>query len=132
MLRDRIKKYFLDEEKNCAEATLCAANDEYGLGLGAESMEIMRGFGGGMGCESVCGALSGSIAVLGRVCAELEKDELYDVCEAYVHEFEARLGCAMCAELKPRYKKEDVRCYELLLMNADLLDETVKRLKAAE
>ena len=46
MLRDKVKKYFLDEERNCAESMLMAANEEYNIGLSESEMELMRGFGG--------------------------------------------------------------------------------------
>ena len=33
MLRETAKKYYLEQNYNCAESVLRAANEEYGLGL---------------------------------------------------------------------------------------------------
>lgn len=133
MLRDKIKKYFLDENKNCAESMLYAANEEYGLNMSESELALIKGFGGGMGCGNICGAASGSIAALSKMfCANMEKEAIHELIGGYLSAFESRFGSKLCSELTPKYKKEDVRCYELLMMNADLVDEIVLRQKGAE
>lgn len=128
MLRDRVKKYFLDEELNCAESMLAAANEEYGLGLTPGEIELMRGFGGGMGYGTTCGAISGSIAALSKlICVKVDKDTAHEVTSGFLEEFEKRFASSRCDDLVPVYKKEDVRCYELLLLTADLLEETLAK-----
>lgn len=67
MLRETAKKYYLEQNYNCAESVLRAANEEYGLGLDEGALKLMAGFGGGMGCGGVCGALSGGIAALSKL-----------------------------------------------------------------
>ncbi len=130
MLRDKVKKYFLDNNRNCAESMLLAANEEYGLDLGENEIELMRGFGGGMGSGITCGAVSGSIAALSKlICIKVEKERAHEVCKSFVTEFESRFSSSHCDVLTPIYKKEDVRCYELLLQTADLLDEIVEKYK---
>ena len=130
MLRDKVKKYFLDEGRNCAESMLMAASEEYGLGLGESEIELMRGFGGGMGAGITCGAISGSVAALSKlICVKVDKDTAHEVTGGFIGEFEKRFGSTLCDALVPTYKKEDTRCYELLLMVADLLDETLDKHK---
>lgn len=130
MLRDKVKKYFLDEGRNCAESMLLAANEEYGLGLGEGEVELMRGFGGGMGAGITCGAISGCVAALGKlICVKVDKETAHGVTGGFIEEFKKRFGSPDCDALTPVYKKEDTRCYELLLMVADLLDETVEKNK---
>ena len=55
MLRDYVKKYYLEQRRNCAESLLRAANEAYGLNLTEADFALLSGFGGGMGCGSVCG-----------------------------------------------------------------------------
>ena len=47
--------------------------DEHGLNLSKETFNTMAGFGGGMVAETVCGALTGAIAVLG---ARVNREEV--------------------------------------------------------
>ncbi len=129
MLRDKIAKYYVEQDKNCAQAILYAANEEYALGLGEREMDLIRGFGGGMGCGSTCGALAGSIAVLSHMfCQNKSREEAHAICGGYVDAFTRRFSSPDCAQLTPLYKKEGTRCLGLLQENADLLDETVRRL----
>lgn len=126
MLRDKVKKYFLDEERNCAESMLLAANEEYNLGLAEGEIELMRGFGGGMGAGITCGAISGCIAALSKlICIKVDKDTAHGITAGFIGEFEKRFDSTLCSALTPVYKKDDTRCYELLLATADLFDETV-------
>ena len=67
MLRDHVKKYYLEQRRNCAESVLRAANEAWDLGLTDKDFALFSGFGGGMGCGKTCGALSGSLAALGAV-----------------------------------------------------------------
>lgn len=130
MLRDKVKKYFLDEGLNCAESMLAAANEEYEMGLTDGEIELMRGFGGGMGYGTTCGAISGSVAALSKlICIKVDKDTAHEVTSGFVEEFEKRFKSTLCDDLVPVYKKEDVRCYELLLLTADLLEEVIAKNK---
>ena len=65
MLIKKIEEYYSKErDLNCAETILYAANDAYRLGLDKNALKMAAGFGGGMGIDSVCGALTGGIMVL--------------------------------------------------------------------
>ena len=48
MLRDYVKKYYLEQRRNCAESLLRAANEAYGLNLTEADFALLSGFGGGM------------------------------------------------------------------------------------
>ena len=128
MLRDKVKKYYLDEGKNCAESMLSAANEEYELGLTESEPEIMRGFGGGMGYGLTCGAIAGSVAALSKlICCKVDKETSHNITSGFVGEVEKRFENTNCSFLTPIHKKEDIRCYELLLQIADILDDTVAK-----
>ncbi len=130
MLRERVKKYFLDEGRNCAESMLMAANEEYNIGLSVSEMELMRGFGGGFGYGLTCGAVSGSVAALSKlICVKVDKETSHAVTAGFVGEVEKRFESTNCSFLTPIHKKEDTRCYELLLQIADILEETIEKNK---
>ena len=54
MLRDYVKKYYLEQRRNCAESLLRAANEAYGLNLTEADFALLSGFGGGMGGDCSC------------------------------------------------------------------------------
>ena len=66
-LKELAQVYYNEKGKNCAEALLLGANDTFNLGLKDEDAKLLVGFGGGMGCGSVCGCLAASISILGKI-----------------------------------------------------------------
>ena len=59
MLRDYVKKYYLEQRRNCAESLLRAANEAYGLNLTEADFALLSGFGGGMGGGRSGGSFGG-------------------------------------------------------------------------
>lgn len=114
---NQVQTYFLEKDYNCAEAVLHILNDRYCLGLSDEDYHLVSGFGGGCGCGHICGALAGCMAALGRLKVETRAHvtpNFKENCAGLYSRFEQTLGAADCAELKPRYFKEGIRCAELL------------------
>lgn len=73
LLIEKAKKYYDKTYNfNCAETMLYAANKEYNMNLTKETFKTMAAFGGGMGVESVCGAITGSLAAL-SILSTIEK-----------------------------------------------------------
>src|SRR5690554_169748 len=71
MLKELIESGFGNEEDyNCAEKILYGANKVYNLGLDKKALKLSAGFGGGMGIESVCGALTAAVMVLSHIYVE--------------------------------------------------------------
>ena len=125
VLKDNARKYYLEQDYNCAESTIRLANDFYGLDLDEDSMKMVAGFGGGLGCEKTCGALCASIAVLGKL---LVKERAHTAkgfsakCGDYVDHFLKILGSTECNVLKEKYKTDAERCLKTVELNADLLE----------
>lgn len=135
MTRDRIYDYFINRDYNCAESILHALNDEYGLGITEEGFKLIGGFGGGMACGRACGALCGGCAALSsRLIREKAHvtPELKDTVSGFAEQFVSRFGSDACGELVKTYKKEDVRCLELISMAADLADQCFGQLSGSE
>lgn len=125
-----LRENYLDQGYNCAEAVLRTANGQYGLGLDEKALYTAGGFGGGMGTGSCCGALCGCIEALGAAMLEgraRDCEGFREECAQLVHEFEEALGSQMCRELCPRYKREDVKCYEVVVTAYELLEKRLKK-----
>ena len=128
-LIERAAYYYTEEGKNCAVAMLLAGNDVYGLGLSAEDAKLVVGFGGGMGCGSTCGALSGSIAVLGKLFAG--REDFRQLCGGFVKVFQDGLAydSTDCAVLMPKDKTDAKRCEAVVVKAAQLLDAYIAQNK---
>jgi C_GCAxxG_C_C family probable redox protein len=112
LLENKATEYYL-ADYNCAEALLRAINDVYGLALPEESLKLVSGFGGGMGCQKACGALCSGIAALGplKVQGRAHITEGFGpLCAGWVDAFIRDLGSDLCSDLKPLYKREGSGC----------------------
>lgn len=59
------ERYFIEQKYNCAEATLMALCQKWGVSSDAVP-RIAAGFGGGVGKKGlICGALSGAVMAIG-------------------------------------------------------------------
>ena len=131
-LSDRARFYYTDKKNNCAVSILLASSDKYSLGLSEEDARLVVGFGGGMGCGKVCGALSGAIAVLGKLF--YGRDDFRSVCSNFVKRFKEAYGCDSidCAVLTAKFKNQDRRCVDVVIIAADILEEYVEEIKNKE
>ncbi len=135
MLVDRVRRYYLLEDLNCAESLLYAANDEFSLGLDAKGLRTMAGFGGGMGVETTCGALAGAVAAISVRFTKTrahENPEVKEICKAFLDGFVERHGTMDCLPLKELYRDSDerFRCMPVVEMAAEELEKIMKSLEA--
>lgn len=131
MLLQKVHKYYEKQyDLNCAEVIIYAANEEYNLKLDKKTLKTMAAFGGGMGIESVCGAISGALAVIGILFTKErahESDRNKLLAKEMFEKFEAKLGTSNCKDLKEQYKNDDVRCSIMIDAAGEILDEIVQR-----
>lgn len=130
MLRDQVRKYNVEDNRNCAETILLIANEAYGLGLTNEDVKLVSAFGGGMGCGSTCGALAGCMAALGKVAVTDRAHTtagFRDDCGSMVKAFEEKLGSTNCMELMEKYRTPEKGCFETIALGADVLEEQMKK-----
>ena len=114
MLREIANDFYMNQNYNCGECILRAANKAYDLGLDERGLKLASGFGAGMGCGNTCGALSAAMSVLSLLfCGDKahETEGFKELCAAYVETFKTALGSDNCEELKKRYRypEEDER-----------------------
>jgi C_GCAxxG_C_C family probable redox protein len=131
MLADLIKEGFGEKEDlNCAEKILQGANAAYRLGLDKRALKLASGFGGGMAIGDKCGALTAAIMVLGELFVKERAHEStrikYLTTELF-QEYEREMGSIDCTPLKEMHRTEELKCRNVILKAAEILDRIVAR-----
>ncbi len=123
-----MKKAYLEEDYNCAETFLRAADEAYGLGLPGGSHRLVSAFGGGMGCGRACGAVCGALAALGYMRADGRAhatEGFGSLCAGFIDKVEEACGSIECSALMPRYRTEEARCLGTVLRVAEVFEAYV-------
>lgn len=119
-----------EQDFNCAEKILNGANQVYGLNLPAEALKLAAGFGGGMGIENTCGALTGGVMVLSHMFVKErghESTRIKELTQELFSTFEAKMGSIVCAPLKKDYRTEELGCTNVIIAAAEVLDTIIER-----
>ncbi|MCT4563628.1 MAG: C-GCAxxG-C-C family protein [Maledivibacter sp.] len=118
------------EDLNCAEKILYGANEAYDLGLDKESLKLAAGFGGGMGIEGTCGALTASIMVLSKLFVENNahaSDNIKALTTELLNTYKLKMGDIDCKSLKENYRSPSSGCHKVILKASENLDDIVRR-----
>lgn len=129
MLKDNVPYYYLEKDQNCAETILHVINDEYKLNLTEDDYRLIGGFGGGCGCGITCGALSASIAALGKMYIKERAhatEGFMPMCGEFVKEFKNSLSSIDCSVLKAKNFEEGKRCMKTVNQACDLFECFIK------
>ncbi len=127
--------YMEKHDLSCSETILYGANQVYDLGLDEKALHMAAGFGAGMGVESVCGALTGGIMVLGVLFVDDSAHEnnslIYDLAEQFLTAYQERMGEIECRSLRDKYYNKQVAdvsgCREIILTTAEVLEEFIAK-----
>ena len=100
--KERALQYHADG-CNCCQSVLCALG-EYTQLPTETAASLGYGFGGGMLCGNVCGAVTGGLMALGCACTEGkapadEKPEAVRLARAFEDSFSAEMGSLLCKEI---------------------------------
>ncbi len=128
MLKDLAKKYYIDQNFNCAETMMRAANEYYNLVISANDMRMMAGFGGGMQTGNTCGSFAASIAILSMMYVETtahESKDIRPICMTMTRKFQAKWETTLCREIKAKSFTPEIRCLHTIEVACDLLEETI-------
>ena len=126
--------YMLRNDYNCAETMLVAANEAYELGLDERALHAASPFGGGMGRERACGALTGALMAIGCMRArdwshrDAHVGELRD---EFMRRFEERFGSLDCCEIKKTHRSETRGCQEVVAIAAGILEDVLSEDESA-
>lgn len=131
MLKELIQDgYGIKEDLNCAEAILYGANRVYHLDLNQDSLRLAAAFGGGMAIESVCGVLTASLMVLGKLFVPdiaHKYPEIKELSKELFDTFKKEMGDILCKPLKDNYQIEGRKCEDIVLKGAEILNKIVIR-----
>ena len=131
MLKELISKgYGIKEDFNCAETILQGANKVYHLNLNQDALKLASAFGEGMGIESVCGALTASLMVLGKLFVPgvaHRYPKIKELNKEFLETFQNEMGDILCKPLKNNYRTEENKCKVVILKAAEILDKIVTR-----
>ena len=128
MLKDCVGKYYFDQNYNCAESVLRAANEYYGLGLHDRDMIIQAGFGAGIQAGMTCGAYLSAVSVLSYRYVQQRAHESADitpVVNLLLKTFLEKMGGIDCSDIKPRVFVEGKRCLKTVEAACDAIEETI-------
>lgn len=133
MLKDYLSKYYFDQNYNCAETILRAANEYYDLGLHDKDMIMVGAYGAGMQCGNTCGAVLSAAAVLSLKYVEAKAHESGDIRPVVVklmRKFNEKYGSTLCKDIKPQSFKPEYRCQQTIIAACDILEETIAEYEA--
>ncbi len=116
---------------NCSEAIFVAFRELVAPDLNPELVRVFTGYGGGLGrAGCMCGALTGSVAILslltGRVNQEGDREKCYEHARSFHDRFEHKFSATCCRVLNPHpYEtKEHLKnCLKITGNTAKLLTE---------
>ena len=129
MIRELVPKYYLEQNNNCAEALLHAADEALSLNLPPEAFRLVAGYGSGMGCGLTFGAISCAVAVVSQLAVGARAHEtpgFKRACAGCVAALREALGGADCREIAPRLKTRETRCLRTVELAADALEAYLK------
>lgn len=122
-----IEKYYINQKLNCAETILLMANEEYNLELSNESISLIKGFGGGMSKELVCGAITGGIATLSYIFNK--NNFLKEAIIEFLDNCQDKFQSVDCSKIKPNFRKEDIGCHNTIDITYKTLKEIIDKYK---
>lgn len=122
------------EGYNCSEAIVRAFRSALQLDISDEELRMASGFGGGLGhAGCLCGALAGSIMVLGilqgRDNNAQSREPVYISAQQFHDLFRKKFGATCCRALNPHPfdSKEHLRnCIKITGNTAELLSDYIK------
>lgn len=133
MLKDYINKYYFDQNYNCAETILRAANEYYDLQLHDRDMILVGAYGAGIQTGNTCGAILSAAAVLSMKYVEAkahESEDIKPVVQKMMRKFNAKYGSTLCMDIKAQSFKPEYRCLKTVEAACDILEETISEYEA--
>jgi C_GCAxxG_C_C family probable redox protein len=128
MLKDYFEKCYYDQNYNCAETIIRAANEYYDLKLHDRDMIMLGGYGGGIQTGNTCGAILAAVSVLSMKYIEQKAHESRDirpVTTALIREFNKKYGSILCKDIKPQSFDPQYGCKKTIEAACDILEEVI-------
>lgn len=132
MLRQRAEYYYGVKGQSCAEALLAAAREVYKIEITDAEIGMFTGFGGGMGCKSTCGSLTGAIAILSKMYGT--RDDIRAISAGFVEAFnkEMETDSIVCKDLEDLYRTTEGRCVKTVGLTALALQKYIDHIEGRD
>lgn len=133
MLKDVAHKFYFDQNYNCAETIIRAANEYYDLQLHDRDMILLAGFGAGMQTGNTCGTLLSAISVVSMKYVEAKAHEsanIHDITVLLTRKFNEKFESTLCKEIKPKFFSPEIRCKNTVDAACDILEEVLEQYQA--
>jgi len=127
-LKETAVRYYAEENYNCSESILRAANDVYGLGLTEREFKLLAPYGAGCCVGSLCGAVAGGVSTIGALRTE-EKwrgSASMATTKKFMTLCRERMGSELCKEIKSSLNTPALRCQKVIEITADTLAEVLE------
>ncbi len=128
MLKDYYEKYYFEQNYNCAETLIRAANEYYDLKLHDRDMIMLGVYGGGIQTGNTCGAILAAASVLSMKYVEQKAHDSKDikpVTVALIREFNKKYGSVLCKDIKPQSFDPQFRCKNTIEAACDILETVI-------
>lgn len=129
MLKDYITKYYFEQNYNCAETIIRAANEYYDLKLHDRDMIMVGAYGGGIQSGNTCGAVLSAVSVLSLKYVEAkahESEDIRPVVQKLLRKFNDKYASILCKDIKPQSFDPEYRCKMTVEVACDILEETIR------
>jgi hypothetical protein len=108
-IADRVKRYYWQEERNCAITSLLVLAEKYQVELDEQVLQGALALNGAGRFGAQCGLVEGPLVFMGIYGSRLGRDkkEIIDVCRRFAQRVEHSFGSLLCRELRPSGFKAD-------------------------
>ena len=128
MLKDTALKYYTEQNYNCAETVIRAANEYYDLKLHDRDMIMLGAYGGGIQTGNTCGAILAAVSVLSMKYVEKKAHESKDIkpiTTELIRKFNLKYSSILCKEIKPQSFDPEKRCLMTVESICDILESVI-------
>ena len=114
------------EGLNCAQCVLCACGKYTGMDR-KSSLAVACGFGGGVRCGEICGAISGAVMAIGASASSAGEGDreamarVASLTKRCTGAFREKYGVVRCLDLK----RAGVSCDELIAFGAETAEKLI-------
>ena len=126
-LKEAAVRYYIEENYNCSESILRAANDVYELGLTEREFKLLAPYGAGCCVGSLCGAVAGGVSTIGALRTEdkWRGSASAKLTKTFMELCRERMGSELCKDIKSNLNSPAIRCQKVIEITADTLEEVL-------
>ncbi|MDY0093851.1 MAG: C-GCAxxG-C-C family protein [Candidatus Vecturithrix sp.] len=102
-VQHRVKKYYWEDDVNCATTTLHILSEQFGVELSSQVIDAALGMHGAGKYGAQCGLVEGTLMFLGIMgrSQNLSDARIVEACWLFAHQFEQRFSSLRCQDLRP-------------------------------